>query len=309
VSHRKSTNSSIVILNIYNLKILLRALFLISIFFIPQITTAQHKPDKKRDILFYNAYTKGTLIDTTYQRAQRDHSSQKLYFVRMPPEFMLQFTGGFNLGFAELSSNYADVFDAEQFVLGENFGVRYGIGFNAIGKYTINEKGNLRLNVSAGYNHFNSGLLSKKSPFGKVKYNLFTIGAGIENNFNPKFRLRPYVAFEANFNLISGSAAIINDSGTTNINIKSSFRIGYTIYSGFEYLINNSYGITFGARLTNANQILKQTKDEGTGNDIYLRDKRVSPRILLSGFKNFVFVSFYIGVNLYFGIKEQRFKV
>jgi hypothetical protein len=233
----------------------------------------------------------------------------KIYLVRTPPVWTLQFTGAFNLGFAELSSNYSDVFDAQQFYNGENFGVRYGFGVQGMAKHTLNEKGNIRLIMSASYNYFSSQLFSKKSPFGNVRYNVFSVGAGIENNFNPKYRLRPYISFEADLNMISGKALIVTDTSSSETNIKNSFRIGYIISAGFEYLINNSYGLTLGARITNANQVLKQSKAEDNDAQIHLRDKRVNPKQFLSGFKNFTYISFYTGLNLYFGIVNQWFQI
>jgi len=290
------------------IKVVFSALLLIFLFNFPPHLQAQSISGENGFRLAISRSISNGLSDTIDTPKSGYIGKPKIYLVRTPPVFTLQFTGSFNLGFAELSSNYADVFDAQQFQIGENFGVRYGFGVYATGKYTINEKGNLRLISSTAFSHFSSELLSKQSPFGKVKYNLFSFGLGIENSFNPKFRLKPYVSFELDFNMISGSATII-DTVTTNVKIKNSFRIGYSICAGFEYLINNNWGFTLGARVTNANQILKQSKDDGTAEEIHLRDKRVNPKIFLSGFKNFVFVSFYAGVNLFFGIKEKWFQI
>lgn len=284
-------------------------LILISFLLSPQPVSAQYKYSSVKKYFFNQIEKNHVFTNTAYNDTTKKKQAGYKYLVRTPPKFTLQFSGGLNLGFAELSSNYADVFDAQQFALGENFGVRYGFGASAIGKFTLNDKGNMRFITTAGYNFFSSELLSKKSAFGKVKYNLFSIGAGIENNFNPKYKFRPYIAFEADLNMISGSAEIITDTSTIDVKIKNSFRIGYAVHAGFEYLINNKYGINIGAKLTNANQVFKQSKDEGNNTEIFLRDKRVNPKILLSGFKNFVFVTFYAGVDIFFGIRNQWFKV
>ncbi len=259
--------------------------------------------------VFSSSIFSGNNADTILGRNDSSIGKPKLYLVRTPPVWTLQFTGAFNLGFAELSSNYADVFDAQQFYNGENFGVRYGFGVQATAKNTLNEKGNMRLIMSSSYNYFSSQLFSKKSPFGNVRYNVLSIGGGIENNFNPKYRLRPYISFEADLNMIFGKAVITTDTSSTEANIKNSFRIGFIICAGFEYLVNNSYGITLGARITNANQVLKQSKTEEDDTNIHLRDKRVNPKLFLSGFKNFTFISIYAGVDLYFGIVNQWFQI
>ncbi len=294
---------------ILSFRILPVLLLAMSFLFIPHNTSAQYKLSSFKNFFQRSIEQKHFLADSVFNDSAKKKPIEYKYLVRTPPKFTLQFSAGFNLGFAELSSNYADVFDAQQFSLGENFGVRYGLGAEAIGKFTINDKGNMRFIVTSGYNYFSSEFLSKQSPFGRVKYNMFSIGAGIENNFNPKFIFRPYIAFEADLNMISGNATIITDTNVIDIRFKNTFRIGYAVHAGFEYLISNKYGINIGAKLTNANQVLKQSKDEGSSTDIFLRDKRVNPKLLLSGYKNFTFVSFYVGVDIYFGIRNQWFKV
>jgi outer membrane protein W len=108
--------------------------------------------------------------------------------------------------------------------------------------------------------------------------------------------------------MISGEVTIDSASTSRTVTIKNSFRIGYTFYSGVEYLISNSFGLNFGVKLTNANQVLKASDDNGSTTEVSLRDKRVDPKIYMSGFKNFVYVSMYLGVNLYFGIKDVAYK-
>ena len=233
------------------------------------------------------------------------------YKIQTPPFLTLQISGGLNLGMAELSSNYQNVFDSLQFSHGLNFGVKNGYGVMLIGKLPLHKEGNVRLNISGNFNRFESSFLATKSNFGFVSYNVFAFGVGIENSFNPSFRLKPYIAGELQADFISGKAEIIN-SGTgeiRNVKITNSFRMGYMIYSGLEYMFNNKVGINFGLKLTNSNQVFKSTKESNDPDVVPLRDKKDDTgEIEFGGYKNFIFTSFYLGMNVYFGVKDIVYK-
>lgn len=233
------------------------------------------------------------------------------YKIQTPPKFTLQVSGGLNLGMAELSSNFNNVFDSAQFSQGLNFGVKNGYGVMVIGKIPLHKPGNVRLNLSGNFNRFTSSFLAEKSNFGDVSYNVLAFGVGIENSFNPTFRLKPYIAGEIQANLISGKANItsVTTGQTRNVTIKNSFRIGYMIYGGLEYMFNNQVGVNFGIKLTNSNQVLKSTKTSDNPDEVPLRDKKDdSGTIEFGGFKNFIFTSFYLGMNFYFGVKDIVYK-
>lgn len=233
------------------------------------------------------------------------------YKIQTPPKFTLQLSGGLNLGMAELSSNFQNIFDSAQFSQGLNFGVKNGYGVSLIGKIPLHKKGNVRLNVSGNFNRFLSSFLAEKSKFGDVSYNVFAFGAGIENSFNPSFRLKPYIAAEITANIIKGKANIVSPAtgNTRTVTIKNSFRIGYIVYGGLEYMFNNKVGVNFGIKLNNSNQVLKQTKESDNPDEVPLRDKKDDTgEIEFGGFKNFIFTQFYIGFNAYFGVKDIIYK-
>jgi hypothetical protein len=232
---------------------------------------------------------------------------KNFYKIQNSPSFTLQLSGGLNLGLAELSSNYQNVFDSAQFSEGLNFGVKNGFGVMLIGKIPLHKKGNVRLNISGNFNRFKSDFLASASKFGDVSYNVLAFGIGVENSFNPSFRLKPYIAGEIQANLISGKANIKNSvtNDTREVKFKNSFRIGYMIYGGLEYMFSNQVGVNFGLKLTNSNQILKETKESSDPNEVNLRDKKDDSGLIeFGGFKNFIFTSFYLGFNYYFGVKD-----
>jgi len=249
---------------------------------------------------------KGDYKDTT-QYKSTGLKLKNSYKIQTPPRFTLQVSGGLNLGMAELSSNYQNVFDSAQFSQGLNFGVKNGYGVMIIGKIPLHPQGNVRLNISGNFNRFESDFLASASNFGNVSYNVMAFGVGIENSFNPSFRLKPYIAAELQANIINGKASITSSTGSTTreVKVKNSFRLGYMIYGGVEYMFSNRVGANFGLKLTNSNQVFKQTKESTDPNEVPLRDKKDdSGTIEFGGFKNFIFTSFYLGMNFYFGVKD-----
>ena len=76
--------------------------------------------------------------------------------IRSAPAFTIEVSGHYDFGVYELSANNNGDFSSSQFINGENFGVRHGIGGTAILKYSINEKGYIRLCGILSFNRFSS---------------------------------------------------------------------------------------------------------------------------------------------------------
>jgi hypothetical protein len=109
--------------------------------------------------------------------------------------------------------------------------------------------------------------------------------------------------------VISGNAHFGYNKLDMKINIQPVFRLGVMVYSGFEYLLNDHLGLNMGYQFIHANLWLKSSKVSQDENNIYLNDKRVTPRIPYSGWKQFAWGSFYGGVNLYIGIAKKDYVV
>jgi hypothetical protein len=237
--------------------------------------------------------------------------TKKDYSVRTAPEFTLQFNGGFNYGLGELNSNYETIFEVQQFENGQNFGARVGYGVFALGKIPLRNYVNFRITFFAGANFFNNNkFTSKASSSGSIKYQIFSLGGGFENSFTPSFKVKPYFGASILFNVIMGHAKYVNDDTLSkDITIKPSFRIGALLCAGIEYLVSDRTGLNFGINLISANLLLKQSKVSSSDTEIPLRDKRVTFPLFQSGYKQFLFTSFFVGVNFYFGIKERAFRL
>jgi len=274
-------------------------LLLLFIFNLSSISSKSHTCDDKArgNPVFFSSTSKSIFLKAKYR-------------IFSSPKFTVQISGGMNLGVSELYSNHPEIFNSEEFTSGRNFGVRGGYGVTAMGKLPIQKSGGLRFTFSTSFNRFQNNFLADDSPSGNVKYNVLSFGLGLENSFNPAFRLKPYIAVGLDANIINGKANLISNNNTRTVTIKNSFRIGYTVYTGFEYMFNKNLGANVGARFSNLNQILKSSEDSDNQDEIPLRDKKsdIDPKPEFSGHKNFTFAALYIGLNFYFGIKEKIYK-
>ena len=231
--------------------------------------------------------------------------SKKTYTVKSAPTFVLSLNGQINIGVSEMSL----LDNPQQFVGGQNFGVRNGWGINALGKFPIDkQKGNLRVIVQGSYNHFQGNFNNTIDANGDIRYNIISGGVGIENNFTPTFSVKPFVGALLLGSLISGGSSFDTSGVPFDITIKNSFRLGYSLYAGIEYAVSNNIGLQLGAKFTSCNTWLKSSKNNGSNTEFVLRDAFSSPQIPYGGWKNFAFTSFYIGTSIYFGVKDRIFK-
>lgn len=254
----------------------------------------------------------GNKTQPTYTLAELNKKYPKKYYkVRTVPQFTWQFNIGFNYGVAELNADYESVDQTSQFETGRNFGVRKGFNASTMGKIPIAEEGSIRFIFSGAFNYFNNNnLTSKVSSDGSINYYLYSLGAGFENSFTPIYKVKPYFNGQVLFNIISGNMNYTNDSNSvTDIKIKPSFRIGLNFGTGVEFLMSSSFGINTGISLTSANLLFKSSGQSSDPNSIPLRDKKIDPRIVYSGYKQFLYTTFFLGVNFYFGIKEKPFHI
>lgn len=224
------------------------------------------------------------------------------------PKVTLQLSFNYDIGHMDLAGNENTIFRKSEFISGSNFGTRYGYGAQLTGKIALHKQGNVRLNISAAYNRFLSNFVISESPDGKVAYNVFTGGLGIENSFTPDKKFKPYIGFEIMTNLISGNATLSTDSTDFDLKIKNSIRFGAALHLGFEYAINNKVGLNLGYKISHANIIGKESKVSTNPNETVLNDDKytsVDP-VPYGGWKQFVYSSFYAGFNFYFGMKNKK---
>lgn len=236
-------------------------------------------------------------------------ASQRIQQMVVPgkaPRFTLQVSAFYNNGLMDLAANDNTSFSKSDFVNGGNFGTRYGYGFMLAGKISLHKRGNARLIVAAYYNRLQSDFVITASPEGKVGYNAFSGGLGIENCFTPDRKFKPYIGAEIVATLINGSATLATDSADFNLNIKNAFRLGFNMTFGFEYAFTNNFGVNLGMKFSHLNILLKDSKESGDPANVNLNDKFIEPRIPYSGWKQFFYSSFYTGFNFYFEMKNKK---
>ncbi len=244
-------------------------------------------------------------IDTTYSYIAPPRV-QKLLKKGKAPKVTLQVTGLFDIGLMDLAGNDNTRFSAADFSEGRGFGTRYGMGTGVTAKISLHKRGSSRLLISVSYNRFQSNFIIPESPDGKVGYNVFSGGVGVENNFNPDHKFKPFIGFEIVPSLINGKATIKTDSADINLSIRNSFRLGFSASFGFEYAFDNTVGFNLGVKFTHANVFFKESKESSNPNEIYLNDDKITPNIPYAGWKQFFYSSFFTGVNFYFGMKNKK---
>jgi hypothetical protein len=225
------------------------------------------------------------------------------------PQVTLQLSFNYDIGHMDMAANDNTIFRDEDLVGGRNFGTRYGYGVSLKGKIALHKAGNVRLNITSEYNRFQSNFVISESPDGKVAYNVFGWALGIENNFSPTKKIKPYMAFDIVASLIYGNAVITTDSTDFNVKIRNAMRFGVSFNMGFEYAFNDKVGINLGYKITHANIVGKKSKESPTASETYLNDEKISTGtepIPFAGWKQFVYSTFYAGINYYFGMKNKK---
>jgi hypothetical protein len=257
-----------------------------------------------------------TLLNSELLLAQRSSDSsyyelaplsiQRLIIPGKAPVFTLQISGFYNVGLMDLAANDNTIFNKANFVAGRDFGTRYGYGVGFTGKIALHKKGNVRLTLSGYFNRFESNFVIPRSPEGKVAYNIFSGGLGIENNFTPDRKVKYYVGLEIVPSLINGNATLQTDTLDFKLIIKNSFRLGLSANLGMEFSFSNYFGINAGMKLVHANILLRESKKSSSIYETYLNDEKTNAIIAYAGWKQFFYATFYTGFNIYFGMKNKK---
>jgi hypothetical protein len=236
----------------------------------------------------------------------------RIVTVMTVPKLILQLSASYNSGALELTSHNGG-FSRQDLLDGKNFGARNGFGVNLTGKIPLNKKGQFWLDVIAGFARFQSDLFAKNSDEGSISYNSFNGGAGIEYNFTPYHKVKYYFGANPLISVISGKMTLINpDNNRVDLNVKSSVRIGYSVFMGLEYAFDKNFGLNTGLKFTHANLLLKKTEDPGDNpTSVGLNDNSIlkDTPISFGGWKQFAYISAYAGISYFFGVKANRYKL
>ncbi|HJY64326.1 MAG TPA: hypothetical protein VJ455_09235 [Ignavibacteria bacterium] len=248
-------------------------------------------------------------VDTIYTPKSTKLKIVKVWSV---PKFILHFNASYNSGSMELSGHNGG-FSLADFSLGKTFGARHGFGANLIGKLPLSKKGNFWLDIIAGFDRFQSNLFASNTEEGKVYYNSFNGGIGAEYNFTPTHKMKYYIGLNPLVSVISGKSQLTNpDNNRIDVKIKSSVRIGYSAFVGFEYAFEKSVGLNVGLKFTHANLLLKKSEvavQESDANSTMPLNDAAADEIQFAGWKQFAYFSGSVGFSYFFGVKEKRYKI
>ncbi len=246
--------------------------------------------------------------------------TKRYMIVRSTPKYTLNINIDYNQSVLELSGAYNDDFQSVNVYDGQTFGADKGFGANIISKIALNTRGDIRFTQSLSFNRLLSYTFGKKTTVadnGFADYNCYTGGLGLEYNFTPNHKFKIYFGAELNASMINGDMKVwfyypgtgIPTSDST-YKVTNSFRMGYGLMLGSEYLINDNFGLNIGVRLINANAFMKQAEGTNADTQFKLRDK-ADPNLRFAGNSNksFSFYSIMGGINFYFGVKEKRYKL
>lgn len=292
------------------MKIFYKTYYLIIIFALIAIFTADsHAQEVKYKIRYDTLKTIKT--DTVVVVRMR---IIKVVTVMSVPKFILQLSGFYNTGSLELQGHNGG-FSKNDFLTGKNFGARNGWGTTLTGKLPLHKQGHIWLDFSAGFNRFQSNLVTDNTKDGRVHYNVFSGGTGIDYIFTPADRVKYFLGANAVVSIINGNAELYfeknskYDKSKKVINLKSSLRLGYTLYFGFEYAFAKNIGMNVGFKFTHANLLFKQSSEVTDTTETFINDDSTDPPVLYGGWKQFAYSSVFAGVSYYFGVKQKSYRL
>lgn len=188
-----------------------------------------------------------------------------------------------------------------------NYQMKSGIHFGAIGKYSIDKKSMFRVTASLNYNMCsNSGnVAGYTNSLETHKINIFTAGAGAEFAYISKWKVVPFLGAEFTYNLFSGKNEYeIGDTLYYTINLSGESRFGMLVNGGADIRIEKDMGILIGVKYNIANLIGKKSTPSST--EYKLNDAGYSINGKSVTAKNIQYLQFYAGLSFYFMQPPKR---
>lgn len=245
------------------------------------------------------------IIIILFSFQQVDAQTKTVY--TKPPKFTLTFALSYNYplsrAFGDLG-NCTIVREATNnnyIFTGKNYGMLQGGSVMVDGKLAVDKYRKIRLTLNLGYSLFYN---SAFDGINKNQWHLFSGAFGLEYNFAPKARYRPYIGYELVYTLMFGSwqYGVTEPNGDiTKIyeKFKPANRFGMAFNSGVEYMINKKVGVTFGGRIVWANIAPKMNKASGDPYTAYINDAKDDNGINIGFRKQIVYFQFIGGVSMF----------
>ncbi|GEM_PF-6819645 len=234
-----------------------------------------------------------------------DSFSQVTYYTQSIPKYSLTLTLGYNytLGTANgdpsgINLVYDNTVDHGYFVT-RNFGMQQGGSFLATGKMAIDKKRQLRLTGSLGYTLFYN---SESNGLNRSKWSIFTLGAGTEYFLRRSGSSKPFVSFDIDYNLVFGgwqTNVTYPDNTKSNVYVKfiPTSRVGISIGSGAEFIINNKTSLVAGVRGVWSNILPKQNSSAFSSYELYVNDSRATNGSIVTATKQVIYMQIFSGLS------------
>ncbi len=229
----------------------------------------------------------------------------KLKSERKVPRVSVTFTGGFSYVFSSangdgrgFSSLYntpnGNVFNSK------NLGMQEGYGIGASGKFVISKNKKLSLTGSLGYNLFYNTV---DNGLNRTRWNVLTLGAGVEYNFTPKQKESLFLSYSLDYNLMFGawqSNITYPDGSLSNIytKFKPASRLGMSAAAGMQFRFSKKSDLLIGIKGSWLNVIPKQNYYSDEAYSTYINDSGSNNGIELEGRKNIIYLQIFMGINL-----------
>ena len=259
----------------------------------------------KSNIRFFLLFLIASMIVESCPQAQTK------YIIPKPPKFTLTFTLSYNYALSRAYGDlrtctvlYDPVTNSNVFI-GQNYGMLQGGSVMANGKLAVDKRRQIRLTLNLGYSLFYNTALDNVF---KNQWHLFSGAFGMEYNFAPKARYRPYIGYELMYTLMFGGwqYGITDPNGAVSViylKFKPAHRFGMAFNSGVEYMVTKSYGFTFGGRIVWANVAPKQNRISYDPNYAYINDAQNDSGVNIGFRKQIVYFQFVGGVSLFLNRK------
>lgn len=251
-----------------------------------------------------NAYRLAAVV-LLFAIAQTGFAQKKISTVKKLPKFSITFSGGFGyvLGSAngdanDFSTTYYPLKGAA--FTSNNLGMQQGYGLMATGKSAVGKKKKLRITGTLGYNLFYN---TEDGGRNRTKWNIMSVGAGVEYCFEPKKKERLFVGGGLDYNLMFGawqSDVTFPDNSVSNIYTKfrPASRLGINVTAGMEFKLSKKTDLVVALRGVWANMLPKANYYSNEFYENYMNDAKSYNGIEFSGRKEVIYFQIVTGITL-----------
>lgn len=221
------------------------------------------------------------------------------------PQFVIHLKGGYDLPLPDLKGDMLDSADQVNTLL-----QKQGFGFGADFKYYLGKKRNVGITLDLGYQMFSNSedTVNGVGKDVKNKLNAFNVGLGVEYNFMPKGKSRPFLGAEFTGHFFSGKIEGSPLLGNQNeLTMKSASRFGLALGGGVDFAFSPSVGAVVGIKYHLANLIGKDFDTTVTSNTEYaLNDGEYTAGTVTFASKNISYLQFYAGVSFFLNSPKKK---